>query len=86
MKINAGPSGFRKNSFESKMRISIENDERGEENMLLCFIIYFYWEFSHLLVYPLLCFYTFNAPKLIIINSRTTMFVHNFDWKKHWGI
>ena len=56
MKINAGLSGFRKNSFESKMRISIENDEGGEEEVLLCFVIYFYWEFSHPLVYPLLCF------------------------------
>jgi hypothetical protein len=86
MKINAGPSGFRKNSFEFKMRISIENDERGEEEVLLCFVIISTG--SSLILWFILSFAsnTFNAPKLIIINSRTTMFVHNFDWKKHWGI
>ncbi len=85
MKINAGPSGFRKNSFESKMRISIENDERGEEEV---FVLLFISTGSSLILWFILSFAsnTFNAPKLIIINSRTTMFVHNFDWKKHWGI
>jgi hypothetical protein len=68
------------------MRVSIENDERGEEEVLLCFIIYYYWEFSHPWVILSFASNTFNAPKLIIINSRATMFVHNFDWKKHWGI
>jgi hypothetical protein len=86
MKINAGPSGFRKNSFEFKMRISIENDERGRRKCY--FVLLFISTGSSLILWFILSFAsnTFNAPKLIIINSRTTMFVHNFDWKKHWGI
>ncbi len=52
------------------------------------FVLLFITTGSSLILWFILSFAsnTFNAPKLIIINSRTTMFVHNFDWKKYWGI